>query len=356
MNNPEYMQIWMSVVAFLIAGSVHEFAHAYTAFYFGDATAKNEGRMTLNPIAHIDLIGTILLPAMLALSGTGLLFGWMKPVPVSVYNLDKPRVHISLVSFAGPFSNLLQFCIAFLIFLILFNFGFDDKNSPYVMIFIYIFMKINLILFAFNMIPIFPLDGGGIIEPWLPEFLQEFYAKVKKFGFFILLFLVYTNLLNGYFKLFLDDFYHYYMNNITTIPLAISISAAMLLIFLYPMLDFKRKTGTFRDINKPLNKPAIKPAFKLAFKQRTISVQRGKKQKTKSEAVNKEKLLTYKTSLSQNNISTEQNKFIRSKQEDWTKVNLCALEEYKGEDEFCLNCEWYYNCLENKLKSIDKWD
>jgi len=189
--------IQFAVVLFAI--SVHESAHGWMANKFGDATAKLQGRITLNPIAHIDLIGTIIFPIFLAIIGAPV-FGWAKPVMVNPYNLKNPRKDGMFISAAGPVSNIISGFVGIVIFLILKNFGivslYTGGAIEVLSYILYFFIIINIFLAIFNLIPVPPLDGSGIIEGLLHNEALEMYLKIKPYGFLILLIIIYTNLLN----------------------------------------------------------------------------------------------------------------------------------------------------------------
>ncbi len=189
--------IQFAVVLFAI--SVHESAHGWMANKFGDPTAKLQGRITLNPIAHIDLIGTIIFPIFLAIIGAPV-FGWAKPVMVNPYNLKNPRKDGMFISAAGPLSNIISGFVGIVLFLILKSFGivslYTGGAIEVLSYILYFFIIINIFLAVFNLIPIPPLDGSGIIEGLLHNEALEMYLKIKPYGFLILLIIIYTNVLN----------------------------------------------------------------------------------------------------------------------------------------------------------------
>lgn len=195
--------IAINAIPFIFAITMHEAAHGYIAGRLGDPTARMMGRITLNPLPHIDPFGTVLLPMlMLALPGS-MLFGWARPVPVNFSNLRRPRRDTMLVAFAGPGSNFLQFCVwAAVILLIRFSVGLPagldiSDSAPMSRITVPILLmalaglKWNFWLGVFNLIPILPLDGGRIFTSMLPEDLAHVYAKTERYGFFVLLFILY---------------------------------------------------------------------------------------------------------------------------------------------------------------------
>jgi Zn-dependent protease len=171
------------VAVLAIAFTAHEFAHAYVAYKFGDPTAKNQGRLTLNPLSHVDPFGVLLF----LFAG----FGWAKPVPVNRFYFKKPRLAGVLVSLVGPLSNLL---IAY-IGLVLFNL-FEEPiyNYEALLVFFSMLISFNLILFIFNLLPIPPLDGYRIIEDLVPNRIRVKMTQFEPYGIFIFLILVITPL------------------------------------------------------------------------------------------------------------------------------------------------------------------
>ncbi|MBC1521891.1 site-2 protease family protein [Listeria aquatica] len=176
------------VVTILIAFTVHEWAHAYTALLFGDDTAKREGRLSPNPFVHVDLIGLL----MVVLVG----FGWAKPTPVNRFNLKKRRLGSILVSLAGPISNLLLAFIAMGIFMFLVSHNHSILTVTIWSNFFTIFIQLNLVLFVFNLIPFPPLDGYQIILEFLPMRFREKIAPVEQYAFLVFLIIALTPLYN----------------------------------------------------------------------------------------------------------------------------------------------------------------
>lgn len=163
---------------------IHECAHGWAALKAGDPTAKMMGRITLNPIPHIDLIGSIVLPLFLLLSGSSFLFGWAKPVPVNPSYFKNYRRDEIRVSFAGPASNLLL-SLLFLILAVMFIIV--GSGSELLIRLLRIGMLLNLVLAFFNLLPIPPLDGSHILENILPANYARFFAMIRPYGFIILL-------------------------------------------------------------------------------------------------------------------------------------------------------------------------
>ncbi|MBM4283989.1 MAG: site-2 protease family protein [Deltaproteobacteria bacterium] len=188
---PNLMEIGLIVVVLLFSIIIHEVAHGYAALMNGDPTARLAGRITLNPLPHIDLVGTIILPLLLLATKTGMIFGWAKPVPVNPYNFRNLRWGEITVSLAGPLSNLLLAAVfAFLYHL--------DLGGPGLKKLAYAGVVVNIFLALFNLIPIPPLDGSHIVAALLPYNLARLYQYLEPFGFILLIALFYTGVV-GFF-------------------------------------------------------------------------------------------------------------------------------------------------------------
>lgn len=189
--------IILALPVLLLAIVVHEVSHGYIAYRFGDSTAKRAGRLTLNPIAHIDLFGTILLPALLIFVHSPILFGWAKPVPVNFNALRKPKRDSIFVAIAGPASNILMtLCFTLLYWLI-----FTVSPNPTLFLEDLRLMclygvQINIIFALFNLIPILPLDGGRVLAGLLPFKLSYKYSKLEPYGMYIVILLLFLGVLN----------------------------------------------------------------------------------------------------------------------------------------------------------------
>ncbi len=168
---------------------IHEFAHGWMALRSGDPTAKYAGRLTLNPLPHVDMMGTIILPAMLLASGTSFIFGWAKPVPVNPMNFRNPRMDNLKVSAAGPVSNLILAFILMLLAGILPKMNIISSSSLVNTALMY-GAQINILLAVFNMIPLHPLDGSHVLEYFVPNNLLEKYRNVQQAGPVILIALI----------------------------------------------------------------------------------------------------------------------------------------------------------------------
>lgn len=191
----KFHMLLLAAIPIIFAITLHEVAHGWVAKLFGDDTAYRLGRITLNPLAHIDIFGTILLPAVLFFS-TGVIFGWAKPVPVHFGNLRNPRKDSVYVALAGPMANLLMalFWAILHLSMSLFQNG-EVTNSLAIMA--QYGVAINISLMVFNLIPILPLDGGRIAEGLLPYKLAHEYGKLESFGLYIVIILASTGALGS---------------------------------------------------------------------------------------------------------------------------------------------------------------
>lgn len=185
----------------LFAITLHEAAHAYVAKYWGDNTAYNLGRVSLNPLRHIDLVGTILLPLMCLAVG-GFLFGWAKPVPVRFGNLRNVRAGMRWVAAAGPLAN---FAMAVL-WVLLFKLAvvMNNSYSEPLALMSQAGIGINVVLMVLNLMPLLPMDGGRIVESLLPPGLAYRYSRLEPYGMWILLALVFTRTLSPILSPFIE--------------------------------------------------------------------------------------------------------------------------------------------------------
>ena len=185
-------------IPLLLSIVVHEVAHGYVAYWLGDTTAKDEKRLTLNPLAHIDIVGTVILPVFLFFSKAPFLIGWAKPVPVTYGNLKNPNRDMGLVALAGPVSNILLAIVFVLIGKVAVNFlEYGSPSANWVMENVHNGVVFSLVLAAFNLIPILPLDGGRILLSLLPIKYAIKYQRYEPYGMFILLGLIFIPTLIG---------------------------------------------------------------------------------------------------------------------------------------------------------------
>lgn len=183
---PEFFAL--SILILLFSVIVHEVMHGVVALKFGDRTAERAGRLTLNPIPHIDPIGTILLPLLLILSGSPILFGWAKPVPVNPLNFSNLRKGELFVSAAGVLSN---FALAIIAAILYHALNALPSTPLFVLNALRFGVIINLVLATFNLFPIPPLDGSKVLLSQLPYKLAKEYQKIEPYGFIILLLMLF---------------------------------------------------------------------------------------------------------------------------------------------------------------------
>jgi Zn-dependent protease len=197
LNFIQTLAVW--IVPVLLAITLHEASHAYAAHRCGDSTAKMLGRLSINPLRHVDLIGTLLVPlAVAVMSNFQFVFGWAKPVPISWNNLKKPRRDMALVAAAGPASNF----IMALLWAVLLKIGLSLNPGTSVLA-LYLVLTgqagilINLVLAFLNLLPIPPLDGSRVLTSFLSPKHAFQYSKLEPYGFFIILALLLTNVLSS---------------------------------------------------------------------------------------------------------------------------------------------------------------
>jgi Zn-dependent protease len=184
------IQILVLAVPVIFAITVHEAAHGYVARHFGDSTAYMLGRVTLNPVKHIDWLGTIVMPIVTKLL-SGYMFGWAKPVPVNFNNLRKPKQHMLWVAAAGPFANMVQVVIwAVVAKVLLAMVSPTGQVGPFWLAIAEAGIQVNLMFAILNLLPILPLDGGRIVTSLLPDRMSYAYSRLEPYGMIILIVLV----------------------------------------------------------------------------------------------------------------------------------------------------------------------
>ncbi len=310
---------------FFIAGSIHEFAHAVSAYQLGDTTAKRAGRLTLNPLSHIDPIGTVLFPIIM-ISTIGHAFGWMRPVPVMPGNFRYPIKDMAIVSFAGPFSNFVQACFGILLislFPILDHFILN------------FYITINFLLMGFNLLPIPPLDGGGILRYFLRGSIADLFDQFSRYSGFILVFLL----------LFVPKFMGYWLSPFYTLANIIT-KLNLSYIILINLVNLGIIAYFFNDRLMSLWN-------KATWKAKKISDNR-KKYKTTTENIKTQKktdpfVRKINTEVS---LTEEEKKELESIKADLdSNVNICPPEDFEANDQVCRDCDWYNNCLVRKLEN-----
>ena len=185
----------LRIVQFIILLTFHEWGHAKSANMLGDSTAEDEGRMTFNPAAHIDIIGTVILPLIGTLFG-GMFFGWAKPVPVNPYNLRNPKRDLMIIAAAGPIMNIIcTIVILGGLSILSMAIGFPDSDSA-IQVLIFTQLKISALisvyLAVFNMLPVFPLDGYSVVYGLLPWKQAQKFERLRPYGMMILMGIIFV--------------------------------------------------------------------------------------------------------------------------------------------------------------------
>ena len=210
MDQKLILNILMWVVPLSLAIILHEVAHGWMANKLGDPTAKNLGRLTLNPISHVDPVGTLLVPGLLLLSGSSFLFGWAKPVPVMFHRLRNPRRDMVWVALAGPAANfLMMFFWAFMLKLVFTTMSYDSSNFSFLTGVMQRGIKINIVLMVFNLLPMMPLDGGRVVHGLLPQEMGDKFAMTERYGMFIVFGLLVTGLISKIISPPINALYHF---------------------------------------------------------------------------------------------------------------------------------------------------
>ena len=200
------LEIVLSLIAVFTAIVLHEFSHGYIAFRLGDSTAKMQGRLTLNPLAHIDPIGTILVPIVLVILRSPFLFGWAKPVPINPNHFRNPYKGMFYVAIAGPLMNIAlalgasaigRLAILITPLSLLYGRGFSAYVVQTIFYLLGFFVIINIILAVFNMLPVPPLDGSRVLTYFLPPEGKRVMMQLERYGFLIVLALLYLGALRG---------------------------------------------------------------------------------------------------------------------------------------------------------------
>lgn len=349
----DYEKIFRTLVpffCFVIAGSLHEFAHGLTAYLLGDDTAKRERRLTINPIAHIDPWGTIFLPLLAAFTSIPVL-GWMRPVPVNSLNFKKNGKGMAITSFAGPYSNLLQALSGFIL-LTLYRLGLESlfpitRFSPWIEMFFYNYVSINLMLMFFNLLPFPPLDGGWILRHFLPLNGKMKYDRLYPYGIFFLYFFV----LFGFGKIFsvLSQLLLLLLTSIKEIHWALSF--APLFLSFVPIAIFffhtRKEFGTASVNRKP--KKTKKNKHQKLQTPLASSIEAGNNDSAQEEKA----IQLYQRLIENHPFRNEDQSIIETLRTllQPPKGELCPDTDFLYSDSYCKNCDRYAHCL---LRAIDK--
>ena len=193
MNLIQEIAVWSLPIIFAI--TLHEVAHGWVARSLGDPTAAKLGRLSLNPLKHVDPVGTVVLPLLMVLFNTGFIFGWAKPVPVDARNFKHPRRDMAIVAIAGPLSNFAMAVGWALLYKLALGTGAQEGTWLGVQLMCQKGVSANLMLMVLNLLPLLPLDGGRVLLGLLPMRAAYSYSKVEPYGIVILLVLSYTRVL-----------------------------------------------------------------------------------------------------------------------------------------------------------------
>ncbi|HUV77514.1 MAG TPA: site-2 protease family protein [Desulfobacterales bacterium] len=213
-DNLNLNQIVVMIVPLLFSVTIHEVAHGYVALRMGDNTARLAGRLTLNPIKHLDFFGSLILPLILKLTGSPVIFGYAKPVPVNFSNFRDIRKGTIYVASAGVLANFILAILSGALFQTLVHFQwvwYPSIFKPLIMDLYHMLfysVVINLVLGIFNLIPIPPLDGSKILAMCLPPALRVQFVRIERFGMIIIIFLLLTNLLDRLISFFLTPMFN----------------------------------------------------------------------------------------------------------------------------------------------------
>lgn len=210
------MEIILPIVVLIFSVIIHEISHGLSALWLGDPTAKYAGRLSPNPVKHLDLWGSFIVPLLLVISSTGVIFGWAKPVPYNPYNLRNQKYGPAIVGFAGPLSNIILALVAGIIMRTLLVFGISE--DLWVFNILALVIVINLLLAIFNLLPIPPLDGSKLLFTILP-ISEHTQAMLEKYGFVFLLIFVF--LFSGILSTILSFVLTFFSNFIVGVNVAV---------------------------------------------------------------------------------------------------------------------------------------
>lgn len=341
MDDIDIVGVIIGMGCFILAGSIHEFSHAFANYMLGDNTAKNMGRLTINPVKHIDLFGTIIMPLFIAVTGFPV-FGWMKAVPFNPNNFKNYSKGAAISAFAGPLSNMVQAGFALIIIRIATLIGGGMPGIIFQILYQYYY--INILLMAFNLLPCPPLDGGWILHHFLPNDAKPYFEKYKQYGRFVLLGLLWTGLL----QILLGPVYSgaglllslVLRNNIlfSFIPFLLAVGIVFFLL----------KSEIFRLYKKNKKELEIKS---LRAKKNTENKVKGKLIEAglslEGKGIKLLEKIDNSIEIDMDDIQTI--KLLKEKSEDNIN-NICALADFKSGDDYCRHCDEFSKCLYLSLK------
>ncbi|MBN2441636.1 MAG: site-2 protease family protein [Spirochaetales bacterium] len=328
LNSIDFEYVLIGIICFIIAGSVHEFAHAFSAYILGDDTARINGRMTLNPLAHIDMWGSLFFPFFGAISGLPVI-GWMKPVPVNPNNFKNPSRDDAICALAGPFSNLLQasFILIVLKLIRMVIIGFSLSTNilvGYIYFALKVYFSINICLMIFNLLPIPPLDGGWILRHFLPDDWKDKFDQIRRYGFIILYVLVITNIFDYIFIPLVNGAESFFTAlltaNILVVCLPFAIVSGITLYFL------REEVGLFVHRIKHLS---------------TLKILKGEK---------KDLSFTPAEPALQSTEYTVYSDEYEKKRIAGTAWKTCDRKLFDKLNNVCIKCDKYISCLSEQLK------
>ncbi|MBN2658604.1 MAG: site-2 protease family protein [Spirochaetales bacterium] len=342
--NIDIIDTLMNMTAFILAGSLHEWAHAFSALIMGDRTAYDSGRMTMNPAAHVDILGTVLFPLFRAVSGIPVI-GWMKPVPVNPGNFSHQSKGLALSAAAGPLSNLLQASMAIILIRLLYRgarlTGSALPGSLYEFSTLYYIINISLVLF--NLLPIPPLDGSKILRHGLSADNQIRFDKISRYGGILLYILLYA----GFFRLILSPLIgkaYFLIFLFLSLKIYFAFIPFLLLLFISALIYLPYLKNAVTYVRYRSRFGTVEQTGEIFEAQ--VSRTRSRNESLRKTAV---MLLKKKNSGDLNTVIDE--KLVQRIEKGATGFSrLCPGRSINPEEDRCLDCTYYANCLMRELE------